>query len=116
MDSANFETVVCPICGKEFERRIGKIGRKQIYCSKECKNKRDVKKTVEYLKKRYRKDEEFRERRKRTNTELLFKKRVKAKEEAMQELVADLNSATTPEEIRAILDERIRLKRETYGG
>ena len=46
----------CPICGEKFEKKRGN----QIYCSKTCKKKHDAKLQMEYARRRYANDPEFR--------------------------------------------------------
>lgn len=48
----------CPMCGKEFEKKMCN----QIYCGKECKLKHDNILHMEYAKRRYQADPEFRKR------------------------------------------------------
>ncbi|WP_024859800.1 hypothetical protein [Ruminococcus flavefaciens] len=108
------QTFVCSECGKLFEwERKGK-GRLPHYCSAKCKNKRDNRATVAYLKQRYRDDLVFRERRKRSNILSMKRKRDERKAQAMEKLVNDLLAATTVEQVREILNERVRLKSELY--
>jgi len=51
-----YGTAVCPICEKEFK----KICYNSVYCSKECKKANDRKKHVDYARRRYAGDPEFR--------------------------------------------------------
>lgn len=105
--------VKCKICGKEFEPKRT-AGRRPDFCSEECRRKAHTKKTTRYLNERYKNDEEFRKRRIASNIESNRRKREERKEQAMQELVADLMLADTSDEVRKILDERVRLKSHTY--
>lgn len=105
--------VKCKICGKEFEPKRA-AGRHPNFCSEECRRKAHTKKTTKYLNERYKNDDEFRKKRIASNAASNRRKREGRKEQAMQELVLQLMQAETPEEIRSILEERVRLKSQTY--
>lgn len=100
---------VCPICGKEFEQVRKTAGRKKIYCSKACKRKNDQKITANYIKRRYAQDEEFRAMRKRQSTNWARRSMQKKKDEAFEELVNDIIDAKNANEIKEILQARVRL-------
>lgn len=104
---------VCPICGKEFEQVAGK-GRKRVYCSQKCKEKRDNKETYKYLKNRYETDAEFRKKRNEANVISCRRKREQAKRIAIRKIAIDVMKVDTPEEVVEILTDNFRLKRETY--
>lgn len=105
--------VKCKICGKEFEAEKT-AGRVSGFCSEECRRKARTKVNTKSLLKRYHNDEEFRKKRIADNVIGNRKRREARKEQAMQELVADLMQADTSDEVRQILDERVRLKSQTY--
>ena len=52
----DYGNATCPICGKEFE----KARKNQVYCSKDCKKIHDRKLQVDYMRRRYNGDPEFR--------------------------------------------------------
>lgn len=105
--------VKCKICGKEFE--VEKTtGRVSGFCSEECRRKARTKVNTKSLLKRYHNDEEFRKKRIADNVIGNRKRREARKEQAMQELVADLMQADTSDEVRQILDERVRIKSQYY--
>lgn len=105
--------VECKVCGKEFE--VEKTaGRVSGFCSEECRRKARTKINTKSLLKRYHNDEEFRKKRIADNVAGNRRRREGRKEQAMQELVADLMSADTSDEVRQILDERVRIKSQYY--
>lgn len=107
--------VKCKICGKEFEVKPNKRGgRVSQFCSDECRRKARSKINTKSLTKRYHTDEEWRKKRIASNVAGNRKRREARKEQAMQELVFQLMQAETSEEIRSILEERVRLKSQTY--
>lgn len=99
----------CVVCGKEFE---GDVRRR--YCSPECKRVMDVKNSLKSLHRKYHSDEEYRKKRIADNAAGNKRRREARKEQAMQELVRDLVLADTSDEVRKILDERVRLKSTLY--
>lgn len=99
----------CVVCGKEFE---GDVRRR--YCSPECKRVMDVKNSLKSLHRKYHSDEEYRKKRIADNAAGNKRRREARKEQAMQELVRDLILADTSDEVRKILDERVRLKSTLY--
>ena len=99
----------CVVCGKEFE---GDVRRR--YCSPECKHVMDVKNSLKSLHRKYHSDEEYRKKRIADNAAGNKRRREARKEQAMQELVRDLVLADTSDEVRKILDERVRLKSTLY--
>lgn len=105
--------VKCKICGKEFEVEK-KRGRVPQVCSEECRRKAHTKITTRNIANRYRTDEEFRKKRVAANASSNRRRREARKEQAMQELVFELMQANTSDEVRKILDERVRLKSQTY--
>lgn len=104
---------ICPVCGKGFEQPGG-LGRKRIYCSDKCKSKRDNRASVDYIRNRYKTDEEFRNRKRNINNEYSKRKNEQAKRIGMRKLALDVLKCQTPEEVCALLEERTRLKREYY--
>lgn len=105
--------VECKTCGKKFEveRTAGRVSG---FCSEECRRKAHIKVSTKSLLKRYHNDEEWRKKRIADNAAGNRKRREVRKEQAMQELVADLMSADTSDEVRQILDERVRIKSQYY--
>ena len=99
----------CVVCGKEFD---GDVRRR--YCSPECKHVMDVKNSLKSLHRKYHNDEEYRKKRIADNSAGNKRRREARKEQAMQELVRDLVLADTSDEVRKILDERVRLKSTLY--
>lgn len=103
----------CIICGKEIEEKGGK-GRKELYCSQECKSKGHTKATTKYLNSRYHTDDEFRKKRIASNAESNRRRREARKEQVMQELIVDLMQADTSDEVRKLLEEKTKLKASYY--
>lgn len=99
----------CVVCGKEFE---GDARRR--YCSPECKHVMDVKNSLKSLHRKYHSDEEYRKKRIADNAAGNKRRREARKEQAMQELVRDLILADTSDEVRAILEKRVRIRSEYY--
>lgn len=105
--------VECKICGKKFEVEKS-AGRVSQFCSDECRRKARSKTNTKSIVKRYHNDEAFRKKRIASNVAANRKRREARKEQAMQELVLQLMQAETSEEIRSILDERVRIKSQYY--
>lgn len=105
--------IECKVCGKRFEveRTVGRVSG---CCSDACRRKAHTKVNTKSLLKRYHNDEEFRKKRIADNVAGNRKRREARKEQAMQELIADLMSANTSDEVRQILDERVRIKSQYY--
>lgn len=107
--------VKCKICGKEFEVEPNKGGgRMRGFCSEECRRKARTKINTKSLLKRYHNDEEFRKKRIASNIAGNRRRREERREQAMQELVRDLMLADTSDEVRQILDEKVRIKSQYY--
>ena len=105
--------VKCKICGKEFEV-ASKRGRVPYYCSDECRRKAHAKVTTRNITKRYHADDEFRKKRVAANALGNRRRREARREQAMQELIADLMQADTSDEVRAILEKKTRIKSQYY--
>lgn len=103
----------CKVCGKEFE--VEKTAGRVIgFCSEECRRKARTKVNTKSLLKRYHNDEEFRKKRIADTVAGNRKRREARKEQVMQELIADLMQAETSDEMRQLLEEKVRLKSQTY--
>ena len=64
--------------------------------------------------KRYHADDEFRKKRVAANALGNRRRREARREQAMQELIADLMQANTSDEVRAILEKKTRIKSQYY--
>ena len=105
----------CKICGRSFtyEKTRGG-GREPGFCSDECRRRARSKTNTKSLLKRYHKDEDFREKRIRENVIGNRRRREARRAQVMDKLVDDLMKAQTPEEIRALLESRVRIRAELY--
>lgn len=73
-----YGVIECSICGKNFI----KTKCNQLYCSKECKRKRNNELHVEYARRRYAGDPEFRERQRSYRKKYYQKRKENAEEDA----------------------------------
>ena len=64
----------CKICGKEFE----KIRCNQVYCCHECKRKGNTAMQIDYARRRYKLDPEFRRKHHEYNKKYYQKRKAKA--------------------------------------
>lgn len=64
----------CKICGKEFE----KIRCNQVYCCHECKRKGNTAMQIDYARRRYKLDQEFRRKHHEYNKKYYQKRKAKA--------------------------------------
>lgn len=101
----------CKVCGKELPRTCaGKYHKSRLYCSVECRKKAVAKYISNYAKERYKNDPEFRKYKAEMSVKCRRRSDAAKKEQRMQELVADLMLASTSEEVRAILEERVSMR------
>ena len=105
--------VKCEICGKEFEKEKGR-GKAYKYCSDECRKTARTRANTKKMVKRYHGDAEWRARRVKQNVASNRRRRDARKEQAMQQLIADIMQANTAEGVRKILEERVRIKADIY--
>ncbi len=101
----------CKVCGKELPRTItGKYHKSRVYCSDECRKKATAEYISNYTRERYKSDPEFRRHKSELSARCRKRKDAAKKEQRMQELVVDLMQASTSDEVRAILKERVSLR------
>ena len=104
----------CAVCGKEFKYDMGKRGPVPRYCSDECRRKAHIKTNTKSMTKRYHEDDEWRKKRVRQNAESNRRRREARREQVMQGLINDIMKAKTPEEVRSILEDRVKIKASLY--
>ena len=81
---------ICRICGKKFFYRQKPKGRAPFFCSDECRKRAKSIRSVNYLRKRYHSDPEFRQRRIQSNVASNTKKREFAKELELKSIAENL--------------------------
>lgn len=107
------EQASCAVCGKEFMREK-RNGRRKVFCSEECRKEKHKEYSNRYNMRRYYSDADFRKHKAELNRKSSKKYRSVRKEKAWQELVDAVVAAQTEEEVRSILEERVRLKSDLY--
>lgn len=104
----------CSICGRTFwVVREGK-GKYPTMCSDECRRKYQIKKTSEYLIRRYHEDPEFRKRRIAGTTRRNAHRRAERQDALLERLVQELDQCDTLNEMKAVLQYRVRINVGSY--
>lgn len=107
------EQATCVVCGNEFTREK-RSGRRKVFCSEECRKKKHQEYSNRYNMRRYHSDADFRKHKAELNRNSSRKHRSARKEKAWQELIDAIIAAKTEEEVRSILEERVRMKSDLY--
>lgn len=104
----------CSICGRTFwVVREGK-GKYPTMCSDECRRKYQIKKTSEYLMRRYHEDPEFRKRRIAGTIRRNAYRRAERQDALLERLVQELDQCDTLDEMKTVLEHRVRINAGSY--
>ena len=114
MDNVEMVDRTCVVCGKVFQEVKHPKGNRRKFCSHECElaHRREYRR--EYFRKRYKQDDEYREKTKILNAQRLIEKRKVDKAEAIRDAAIDLYNAETLDDIINILNEKFNMKAEVY--
>lgn len=116
MDESNPLVVgVCAVCGKEFEYEQTRKPRK--FCSDKCSNKYFNKKySGKSRQARFDRDPEYKKQFYQKTAERAKKRTEERRQAVLDELSEKLYYAETVDEIRALLEEHVRIKAVYYRG